>query len=751
MAADAPVVGRLGSLGAQASAHPRGRDVGTEARSAGLVAAFSFDRLRGDVAPDLSGHGNAARLVNVRSSRQGRFGGALSFAGHGSFIRVRRLPSRALPSRMTLEAWVRPSVLVGRQPIIVTTTRGDSLCELQLRGNKAAAVVSLRGTRHVTRAPRRLAARTWSFLALTWDGTRLRLYVNGRPVAGTRAAGALASGSRSVEIGGATRGPGFRGRIDNVRIYDGALTPNRISVDMRSPVTAANYTPPPVSIMPPVGTAPVSPPGGTKSPTPPVVHCVWYVDRDASGANNGASWVNAWTSFSAIKWASVQPGDAICLSGGRTSQTYTGTMTIERSGTAALPITIAAGHDPGHNGAVILDYSAGGAQNTAVAISLNGQNHITISGLRINNLYNTASGTSSVGIYGSGDTGITVTDMSFTNDNNPVRITSATRNVISNSYFYRTRGDAAIALAGSTGGFDSTEVYGNYIETVCQQGGSCDQRGSSTSDDGPDGVQNGSGVSVHDNTFKEIVLNETTSRQHPDMIQNQGNYTKVYDNDFVNVGDSNFDYDGFAAGGSVHDIWIYNNVFQILTPIDPYPDFIRLYSSGSAITSVTNFKVMSNVFADSSAGGGVPPVNICYYAGCAAGATGTGCQVTNNIFVNDGDGSSAGAMLAVEAAGGSGWTANNNVYYRASNGYVTWKGTSFSAATFVSTIDKAGRTALPAFSSYSPGAASNDFHLASADTVATNHGANLSGYFASDRDQVARPASGPWNIGPYQR
>ena len=638
---------------------------------------------------------------------------------------------------MTLEAWVRPAALSGNRTIIAETAgRPDSLGALELRGDRPAAFVSVGRTRRATTAPGRLAAVTWSFLALTWNGARLRLYVNGGLVAGARIAGTLAPGNRSLQIGGGSPF-GFRGRVDDVRIYNGAVGPHRMSVDMRTPVGGRHST--------------TQSGRGTGTPPATPIRCVWYVDPNARGADNGTSWANAWTIFGAIRWAAVHAGDAICLSGGRTSQTYTGTMTIGRSGVAGAPITIAAGRGAGHNGKVIFDYSAGGATNSSSAISLNGHNYITIEGFAINDLYNTSSGTSSVGVSGTGNSGITITHMSFSNDNNPVRITSATGNTISDSYFYGTRGDAAMALAGSTGGFGSTQVYGNYIETVCREGGPCDRGGHATSNDGPDGVQTGSGVSVHNNAFKEIVLNETTSDQHPDMIQNQGNYTKVYDNDFENVGDSNFDYDGFAAGGSVHDIWIYNNVFHIVTPIDPYPDFIRLYSSGAKITSITNFKIMNNLLADSRAGGGVPPVNICYYGGCSANTTGTGSQVSNNIFVNDGNGTSAGAMLDVAPTGGSEWGANNNVYYRPTNSYIAWKGTRYTAANFVTNIDRAGKTALPAFNSYSPSSAHNDFHLATRDTVATNAGANLRTYFTTDKDGRARPRTGPWTIGPYQR
>jgi Concanavalin A-like lectin/glucanases superfamily len=737
LATDAPGVRHPASAQVKAFARAKGARQGTAARSTALIAAYSFDHVSSGVAPDLSGLGNRALLVDARWSRYGKTGGAVSFTGRGSILRVRSLRAQGIKNGMTLEAWVRPAVLGGNRTIIAETAgRADSLGALELSGDRPAAFLLVGRARHATTASRLLAADTWSFLALTWNGTTLRLYLNGALVAGARVSGTLEPGHRSLQIGGGSRF-GFRGRIDDVRVYNGAAGPHRISADMRTPVGGPQPT-----------THGRGAPG-----TPPAtrIRCVWYVDPKATGADNGTSWANAWANFGAIRWAGVQPGDAICLSGGRTSQTYTGTMTIGQSGVAGAPITIAAGRDEGHNGKVIFDYSAGGATSSSSAVSLNGKNYITIEGFEIDDLYNTSSATSSVGISGTGDTGITITHMSFSNDNNPVRITSAAGNTISESHFYGTRGDAAIALAGSTGRFGSTQVYGNYIETVCQEGGPCDQGGHATSNDGPDGVQTGSGVSVHNNAFKEIVLNEATSHQHPDMIQNQGNYTKVYDNDFENVGDSNFDYDGFAAGGSVHDIWIYNNVFRIVTPIDPYPDFIRLYSSGAKITTITSFKIMNNLFADSNGGGGIPPVSICYYGGCSANSTGTGSQVSNNIFVNDGDGTSAGAMLDVAPTGGSGWISTNNVYYRRTTGYISWKGTGYTAADFVTTIDRAGKTALPAFKHYSPNSPQNDFHLASTDTVATHAGANLGTYFTTDKDERARPGRGPWNIGPYQR
>ena len=88
----------------------------------------------------------------------------------------------------------------------------------------------------------------------------------------------------------------------------------------------------------------------------------WFVDKNATGANNGTSWENAWISFANINWNLILPGSTVYISGGSDLTVYNELLTIDASGTTANLITIRSGLTSGHNGRVIIngDYARQG-------------------------------------------------------------------------------------------------------------------------------------------------------------------------------------------------------------------------------------------------------------------------------------------------------------------------------------------------------------------------------------------------------
>jgi len=81
----------------------------------------------------------------------------------------------------------------------------------------------------------------------------------------------------------------------------------------------------------------------------------YYVNKYASGSNDGTSWENAWNSFSVIEWTKLKAGDVLFISGGKDSTVYNEALTVEASGDENKLFTIRNGLDPMHNGRVIID------------------------------------------------------------------------------------------------------------------------------------------------------------------------------------------------------------------------------------------------------------------------------------------------------------------------------------------------------------------------------------------------------------
>lgn len=89
--------------------------------------------------------------------------------------------------------------------------------------------------------------------------------------------------------------------------------------------------------------------------TPIAYSTNYYVDKNASGQNNGTSWANAWRSFSVINWSSINPGDVVYISGGTDSTIYFERLVVGASGTPGNYVTIRNSYEAGHDGKIIIE------------------------------------------------------------------------------------------------------------------------------------------------------------------------------------------------------------------------------------------------------------------------------------------------------------------------------------------------------------------------------------------------------------
>ena len=208
----------------------------------GLVAAYGFDETSGAHATDASGNGNEGSLIGAARTTSGQYGRALTFDGLNDQVAVLDDASLDLTDAMTLEAWVRPSPAnAGWRTVVLKEQPGDLVYGLYAAatGFRPSGHVFVGGNDERVQAPAALPGNAWSHLATTYDGSALRLYVNGALVGTIAATGDMGTSSGPLRVGGnSIWDEWFEGAIDEVRVYDRALTAAQIQDDMSEPVGA---------------------------------------------------------------------------------------------------------------------------------------------------------------------------------------------------------------------------------------------------------------------------------------------------------------------------------------------------------------------------------------------------------------------------------------------------------------------------------------------------------------------------------
>jgi hypothetical protein len=215
-------------------------DAGRTAVAPGLVAAYSFDEGAGTIANDVSGSGNRGTVSGASWVTSGRYGGALSFDGTNDSVLVPNAASLQLTTGMTLSAWVNPSSVAGRWRTVVFKERPGGMTYALYannRANRPTGQIFSGGAERDAVGTAAVAANAWTHLATTYDGSTLRLYANGVQAATLAYSGAIVSSTGSLRIGGnAIWGEWFAGRIDDVRIYNRALSQTEVQTDLGTPV-----------------------------------------------------------------------------------------------------------------------------------------------------------------------------------------------------------------------------------------------------------------------------------------------------------------------------------------------------------------------------------------------------------------------------------------------------------------------------------------------------------------------------------
>jgi|Deesub1362A_J573_1020465.scaffolds.fasta_scaffold00004_245 hypothetical protein len=484
----------------------------------------------------------------------------------------------------------------------------------------------------------------------------------------------------------------------------------------------------------------------------------WYVDKDATGLNDGTSWENAWQSFADINWNKIQPGDTVYISGGSTSKTYNEGLTIGASGSEGNPITIKVGQDSGHNGIVILE---GGAD---YGIHVNGKSWVTISGQL--------------------DNGIEPNMIVRNYNKDAILLQSITGIVVEYlevgpiTNYGPAYGHCVHIRDGYIGG--SNRVHHNKIHDCYDYGIIIrDTSDLFKNDDylridhneiynlGHDGIHAGAsagGLTIDHNEIHTALSGENQNPVYIDGMHLRGfnyltvAYNKIYD---LEGPDGMYAYLYFEADTgqsnvSANDIYVYNNViYETDQSYDHYS--VGIAFGCKACTSLTNVSILNNTIVDmeynvlafntynANPVSNVIIANNIIYNGCLNNigsnryliglshldgiTTGSfGDTPTPDIIwdYNLVDVSNSDTIMA---------TYNDKPY-----NYNDWKS--------VSGCDANGVTSDPTFVNWIEGNAV-DLHLDATDTAAINQGRTRT-EFSDDYDGITRPQGNAWDIGAYE-
>jgi concanavalin A-like lectin/glucanase superfamily protein len=192
---------------------------------------------------------------------------AIGLDGTSGDVRIGQAGTLNLSNAMTLEAWIEPTVLPPAGDVRAVLSKSGAYA-LELDGPTLALTIVQLGARTTLAAPAgAIVAGRPAYVAGTWDGATMRLYVDGTQVASRSLGGAADQTLTGARIGSTDATSGFfAGTIDEPALYGVALSAAQIAAHYDA---GGAIPPPPPATTPPLGA----------TPPPPAAHRVTLAAR----------------------------------------------------------------------------------------------------------------------------------------------------------------------------------------------------------------------------------------------------------------------------------------------------------------------------------------------------------------------------------------------------------------------------------------------------------------------------------------
>jgi hypothetical protein len=207
--------------------------------TSGLAAHWKFDEGQGDVAADSSGNGNDATFMVSADDAgplgvapawvAGKLGGALKFDGLASYLAAPDSASLDISGELSITAWINGEDWPMPPAHIVRKLNdegvGGPVYVFRVQPNVLRTQIGMSdGARATVLGATVLPTNEWIHTALVYDGSEVRLYLNGQLDGSGDVSGEILQSDGELRIGLGDPAGHMIGMIDDARVYNRALS-----------------------------------------------------------------------------------------------------------------------------------------------------------------------------------------------------------------------------------------------------------------------------------------------------------------------------------------------------------------------------------------------------------------------------------------------------------------------------------------------------------------------------------------------
>jgi hypothetical protein len=188
----------------------------------GLVAWWKFDETNGTVAYDSSGNGNDGSLGNGPTWTTGKIGGALSFDGVNDYVNLGNFGFFNNREVLSVSFWAKIISTPNAYNEIITQT---NLNAVSITSSRKVHFNSFQGSWDIgLDSSTSIELNQWKFITTSRDSSSVYIFIDGNLNSSTSSFTKSSSNGYNTLIGAKGGGNYLHGTLDDLRIYDRALS-----------------------------------------------------------------------------------------------------------------------------------------------------------------------------------------------------------------------------------------------------------------------------------------------------------------------------------------------------------------------------------------------------------------------------------------------------------------------------------------------------------------------------------------------